>query len=62
MIRAITGGYKTIHPSTYRMSRPKGLPHFVLLIVHSHGNFVINSEHFSVEPPQIIVLSPHTPN
>ncbi len=62
MIKAITGGYETIHPSTFRMSRPKGLPHFVLLVVRSHGSFNIGSEHFSVEPPQIIVLAPHTPN
>lgn len=62
MIKAITGGYINIHPSTFRMSRPKGLPHFVLLVVRSHGSFDIGSEHFSVEPPQIIILAPHTPN
>ena len=62
MIKAITGGYINIHPSTFRMSRPKGLPHFVLLVIRSHGSFDIGSEHFSVEPPQIIILAPHTPN
>lgn len=62
MIKAITGGYINIHPSTFRMSRPKGLPHFILLVVCSHGSFDIGSEHFSVEPPQIIILAPHTPN
>ena len=41
MIKAITGGYINIHPSTFRMSRPKGLPHFILLVVRSHGNFDI---------------------
>mgnify|MGYP000484883375 CR=1 FL=1 len=61
MIKAITGGYINIHPSTFRMSRPKGLPHFILLVVRSHGSFDIGSEHFSVEPPQIIILAPHTP-
>ena len=60
MIKAITGGYINIHPSTFRMSRPKGLPHFILLVVRSHGNFDIGSAHFSVEPPQIIILAPHT--
>lgn len=54
MIKAITGGYINIHPSTFRMSRPKGLPHFVLLVIRSHGSFDIGSEHFSVEPPQIL--------
>lgn len=58
MIKAITGGYINIHPSTFRMSRPKGLPHFILLVVRSHGSFDIGSEHFSVEPPQIIILAP----
>lgn len=62
MIKAITGGCDTVHPSTYRMSRPKGLPHFILLIVHTHGVFHIGSEHYFVDPPQIIVLAPHTPN
>ena len=32
MIKAITGDYINIHPSTFRMSRPKGLPHFILLV------------------------------
>ena len=62
MIRAITGGCDTVHPSSYQMSRPNGLPHFVLLVVHSHSVFHIGSEHFIVDPPQIVVLAPHTPN
>lgn len=62
MIKAITGGCGSIHPSTYRMSRPKGLPHFVLLVVHCHSTFHIGTEHFIVEPPQVIVLAPNTPN
>lgn len=62
MLKAINGGCDTIHPSSYRMSRPHGLPHFVLLVVHSKSVFQIGSEHFLVDPPQIVVLAPHTPN
>lgn len=62
MIKAITGGCESVHPSTYRMSRPKGLPHFVLLIVHTRGVFHIDSQRFLVEPSQVVLLAPHTPN
>ena len=61
MIKAITGGYINIHPSTFRMSRPKGLPHFILLVVRSHGSFDIGS-YFSVEPANNYLSTTHTPN
>ena len=60
MIKAITGGYINIHPSTFRMSRPKGLPHFILLVVRSHGSFDPDGDyiddwlHFDTDEPKLI--------
>ena len=61
MIEAIKGGCETRHPSTYRMSRPKGLPNYVVLIIRTHGEFQIGIESFSITPPQVIILAPNTP-
>ena len=61
MIRPIKGGCATRHPQTFRMTRPNGMPHHVVLIVRTAGEFQIGEERFSVTPPQAIVLSPLTP-
>lgn len=61
MIQAIIGGCETRHPSTFQMSRPKGLPNYLLLIVRTHGEFQVNGEFFSVAPSQAIILAPNTP-
>lgn len=60
MIKAIKGGCETRHPNTYRMSRPKGLPNYVVLIVRTYGEFQIGTEFFSVTPPQAIIFAPDT--
>ena len=60
MIKAIKGGCETRHPNTYRMSRPKGLPNYVILIVRTYGEFQIGTENYTVTPPQAIVLAPDT--
>ncbi len=60
MIKAIKGGCETKHPSTFRMSRNKGLPNYVILIVRTYGEFQIGTEFFSVTPPQVIIIAPDT--
>lgn len=60
MIRALTGGCRTYHPSTYRMSRPNGLPNYILLIIRSHGEFLINGRHFTVSPGYAVIFAPNT--
>ena len=61
MTTIITGGCETRHPSSYRMSRPNGLPHFVILIIRTYGEFQIGSEAFNVTPPHILIIAPNTP-
>lgn len=60
MIRAIKGGCDTRHPRTFLLTRPNGLPNHVVLIIRSAGEFQIGSEHFTVTPPQAVILAPHT--
>ena len=58
MIQAITGGYETKHPSTYQMSRPNGLPHYVLLIIRTHGESSRGESFFTYNPVDALL----TPN
>jgi AraC family transcriptional regulator of arabinose operon len=60
MVKAIKGGCEARHPSTFRMSRTKGLPNYVILIVRTYGEFHIGNEFFSVTPPQVIIIAPDT--
>ena len=61
MLRSIRGGCGASHPRGFRMSRPKGLEHWVVLIVRTRGEFQIGEERFSVTPPQAILIAPGTP-
>lgn len=61
MIKAITGGYETKHPSTYQMSRPNGLPNYVLLIIRTHGEYQLGETCFTANPGDALLISPGTP-
>lgn len=61
MIQIIKGGCGTRHPSTFFMSRPEGLMHYVILIIKSEGIFHINNEEYSVTPGHAILVTPQTP-
>lgn len=61
MITVLNGGCATKHPSSFRMTRPEGLPNYVILIIRSKGAFVINERHYSVTPGHAIILSPYIP-
>ena len=61
MMKAIIGGYETRHPSTYQMSRPNGLPHYVLLIIKTHGEFYLNGTSFSADSGDALLISPEIP-
>lgn len=61
MFEIIVGGCGTSHPSTYRMSRPLGLPHYVLLIIRTHGIFQIQEKHYDVTPGHALIIEPNTP-
>lgn len=61
MITVLNGGVATAHPSTFRMSRPKGLHNYVILIVRSEGEFLIDQNAFTVTPGHAVILTPGTP-
>jgi AraC family transcriptional regulator of arabinose operon len=61
MFHAIKGGCGTKHPSSYKMSRPEGLPNYVILIIKTQGEFLIEDQSFSVTPGHAIILAPNTP-
>lgn len=60
MYQILKGGCNARHPHSYRMSRPEGLPNYVLLIIRTHGEFIINRRSFTVTPGQALLISPNT--
>jgi AraC-like DNA-binding protein len=58
MINILQGGCDARHPSSFTMSRPDGLNNHLLLIIRSHGEFIINQRHYTVEPGYAIIFSP----
>lgn len=61
MIQIIKGGCSTRHPSTFFMSRPEGLMHYVILIVKTDGIFHIGDKEYIVTPNHVILVKPQTP-
>lgn len=61
MLRALKGGCNARHTVSYRMSRPQGLPNYVLLVTRSDGEFHINSSTFPAGPGYAVLLAPNTP-
>lgn len=61
MYQVLRGGCETKHPSSFVMSRPKGVPNYLILIIHTAGVFQINGEHFTVTPGQALIVTPNTP-
>lgn len=61
MFTVLNGGYNARHPSTFFLSRPKGLANYVLLIIKTHGEFVINGRSFTAEPGSAVVIDRNTP-
>lgn len=61
MFYAIKGGCNTRHQKGFHISRPDGLDHYVILIIKSHGEFIINGLSSLATPGTAIVLAPNTP-
>lgn len=61
MYQIIRGGCGSKHTGNFRMSRPEGLPSFVLLNVRTHGEFHIGNPTFQVAPGTVFIISPGTP-
>lgn len=61
MYQILRGGCNSRHPSSFIMSRPEGLPCFVLLIIRTQGIFQIQNIQYQVAPGSALILAPHTP-
>ena len=61
MYQITTGGCHARHAQGFIMSRENGLPRYVLLIVHSGGEFIIDGCSRSVAPRHAVIIAPHTP-
>lgn len=61
MFTIITGGCLSKHSNAFIMSRPEGFPHYVILIVHTSGEFQIGTRSFSIHPGHAVIIAPGTP-
>lgn len=61
MFTVTLGGCNTRHPETFLMSRPKGLNHYVLLIIKCHANLRIVDTEFNVTPHCALIIDRNTP-
>ena len=61
MYRAIQGGCSAAHPRAFHMSRPEGLPNYVLLLIRSCGEFEIDGKSYTVLPGHAVLFAPGTP-
>ncbi len=61
MFTVLNGGCNARHPSSFFMSRPKGLHHYVLLIIKSPANFNIHGKCFVTKPGSAVLIDRNTP-
>ncbi|MDO4340152.1 MAG: AraC family transcriptional regulator [Eubacteriales bacterium] len=61
MFHLLYGGCHTRHEPPFELSRPKGLNHFVLLLVKTRAEFHIGNTSLYSYPDSAVIISPHTP-
>ncbi len=61
MYQILRGGCGSKHMGAFHMSRPKGLPSYVLLNVRSQGDFHIGENNYQVMPGTVMIITPGTP-
>lgn len=61
MFSITTGGTNARHNASFFMSRPKGLPSYVLLFVKVRAEFMIGEQRFSVAPNSALFIQKNTP-
>lgn len=61
MYQILRGGCGSKHTGGFHMSRPEGLPSYVLLNVRSQGEFQIGSKSYQLQPGTILIIAPGTP-
>lgn len=60
MISIIKGGCNYRHPSSFIMSRPNGLDHYVLLLIKSESTFHILDKELTLPANRAIIIAPGT--
>lgn len=55
------GGYNSIHPQHFDVTRPAGIPCYALLHIKSRSYFIIDRKTMVVEPGHMVLISPNTP-
>lgn len=58
MYHVIRGGLETKHPNTFVRNRPNGIPNYLILIIHTAGQFYINGTFTQIAPGHALLLSP----
>lgn len=61
MYTIMRGGCGSRHSGSFLMSRPEGVPFFVLLNVRSEGQFNIGDSVYHINPGTIMIILPDTP-
>ncbi|MBQ8822103.1 MAG: helix-turn-helix domain-containing protein [Lachnospiraceae bacterium] len=60
MYQILRGGCGSKHTGAFHMSRPEGLPCYVLLNVRTGGDFHIAGKSYQVTPGTVMIISPGT--
>ncbi len=61
MFKIIKGGCNARHPSTFKLSRPDGLPNYVFLNIKTPALFIINGKTHNIQANTGIIIPPDTP-
>ena len=61
MFLITTGGFGTRHTAPFLMSRPAGLPEYVILLMKSKAVFTACGQTFPVTPVSALLITPDTP-
>lgn len=61
MFSIIAGGTNARHNASFFMSRPKGLPSYVLLFVKVRAEFTIGGQSFNIAPNSALFIEKNTP-
>lgn len=60
-MEALKGGIGTRHPVPYTLTRPNGLPNYVLLLLRSRGKFKLSGKEYIGERHYAVLITPDTP-
>ena len=55
------GGYYTNHPAPFKMYRPNGIPHYLLLFFRTKASLQIEEISYDVFPNQVLIVDKNTP-